>query len=217
MQPLKGYSFLHNIKRIQFSAPELLSHRLLTLKDFQKIKETFAVALLELPQRMLGGQLPSWEELLQISEWCKEKGVKLHLDGARLWECKPYYQKSYKNICDLFDSVYVSFYKGLGGLTGAVLAGDKNFIEEARVWQRRYGGNLRTQFPYVVSAKMGLEKHLEKMDIYLSKTIELAEIFSEFDQIEKYITEHSEAEFSHGICSECARKLYPELFQDDKA
>ena len=83
-----GYSFLHNIKRVQFGAPELLSHRLLTLKDFQNIHESFAVALIELPQRPIGGQLPSWTELSQISKWCEEKEVILHLDGARIWECR---------------------------------------------------------------------------------------------------------------------------------
>ncbi len=36
-----------------------------------------------------------------------------------------------------------------------------------------------------------------------------------WQQLEKYIQEHSEARFSHGICPECARKLYPELYQDD--
>ncbi len=180
----KGYSFLHNIQRVQFSVPELLSHRLLTFKDFQNINESFAVALLELPQRLIGGQLPSWTELSQISRWCKEKEVVLHLDGARIWECKHFYQRSYKEICNFFESVYVSFYKGLGGLTGAALAGDKTFIAEARIWQRRYGGNLRTQFPYVISAKIGLEKHLEKMDLYVSKTIEIVELLSEFEQIQ---------------------------------
>jgi len=51
----------------------------------------------------------------------KINSEKLHkMDGARLWETKAFYKKSYKQICKGFDSVYVSFYKGISGLTGAV-------------------------------------------------------------------------------------------------
>ena len=37
-----------------------------------------------------------------------------------------------------------------------------------------------------------------------------------WNQIEGYISEHSEAQFSHSICPECARKLYPELYKDEE-
>lgn len=56
-----------------------------------------------------------------------------------------------------FDSVYVSFYKGLGGLSGAMLLGDLDFCSEARVWLRRFGGNLYTLLPYAVSAWAGFK------------------------------------------------------------
>ena len=45
------------------------------------------------------------------------------MDGARLWECTPYYGRTLAEIAGLFDTVYVSFYKGLGGLAGSALAG----------------------------------------------------------------------------------------------
>jgi len=179
-----GYAFLHNIKRVQFAAPELLAHRLLTSDDFQDIQEPLAVILLELPQRPIGGQLPSWDTLQRIGSWAHKKKIAMHLDGARLWECKSYYNKSYADICDVFDSIYVSFYKGLGGLTGSILAGSKDFIAEAKIWQRRYGGNLKTLFPYVVSSKMGLEARLDKMEQYFTRTKEIAILMSHFQEIE---------------------------------
>jgi len=55
-----------------------------------------------------------------------EFGVALHLDGARLWEIAPFYAAeghSVSEVCGLFDTVYVSFYKGLGALGGAMLLG----------------------------------------------------------------------------------------------
>jgi len=39
---------------------------------------------------------------------------------------------------------------------------------------------------------------------------------ADWNQLEAYIQDHSEAEFSHGICDECAKKLYPEIFGDDE-
>ena len=57
-----------------------------------------------------------------------------------------------------FNSVYVSFYKGLGALSGAMLLGDADFCAEARVWLRRLGGNLYSVLPYAVSSWDGFRR-----------------------------------------------------------
>ena len=72
-----------------------------------------------------------------------------------------------EEIAALFDSVYVSFYKGLGGMAGAALAADEEVIAEARVWQRRHGGNLVTQHPFVVAAELALDERLGPLPAYL--------------------------------------------------
>lgn len=156
----------------------------MTLKQLQDIKEKLGCILLKLPQREIGGKLPPWDELVEMTSWIKEQNIPIQLDGARLWEIKPYYQKSYKEISNLFDSVYVSFYKIIGGITGAVLAGLKDFIEEAKIWQRRHGGNLRSLYPYVLSAKLNYEKRINKMQLYYEKAVEIVSTFSEFPEIE---------------------------------
>jgi threonine aldolase len=178
-----GYQFLHNIRRLQFGAPEFLRYRLLTVKDFEELGQEPGIILLELPYRELGGPLPSWDELLAIKTWAKEHDIPLHLDGARIWQCKPFYQKEYREISDLFDSVYVSFYKDLGGLCGAMLLGSTSFVREARIWQRRHGGNLTTQGPFLVSAKLGLTKVLPQIDKWVAKAQEVASILSKFERI----------------------------------
>src|SRR4029079_8440319 len=127
------------------------------------------------PQRGIGGQLPSWDELVAIVGWARERGVALHLDGARLWEAAPFYRRSHKEIAGLFDSVYVSFYKGLGGIAGCVLAGPASFIAEARVWQRRHGGTVVHLFPYVLSARLALAERLGRMPAYVARAATLAE------------------------------------------
>lgn len=148
--------------------------RLFTLTDLKATPAKIAALLIELPQREIGGQLPSFAELEDICGWCRERGIRVHMDGARLWECGPYYQRSYAEICNLFDSVYVSFYKILGGLPGSILAGPADFIEKAKIWQRRHGGNLFTQAPNVISAKLGMERELPQMGAYCQRAAEIA-------------------------------------------
>ena len=175
----KAYQLLHGLHGILVGNP----NRLMTLDDLKKVSDPLAALLIELPQREIGGLLPGWDELVELTSWAKERNIPLHMDGARLWECKPFYQREYWEIAGLFDSVYVSFYKGLGGLAGAVLTGPDDIIQPARTWQRRHGGNLIYLYPYILSAKLGLSQRLDRMQAYHDKALELANILSEFPQI----------------------------------
>jgi threonine aldolase len=148
------------------------------LADLEQIAEPIAVLLIELPQREIGGFLPSWDELEAQMAWAHARNIALHLDGARLWESAPFYDRSYAEIAALFDSVYVSFYKGVGAIAGAALAGPRDVIAEARVWQRRHGGNLISLFPYVVSARTKLRERLPKFAGYHERALRVAAVLS---------------------------------------
>jgi len=165
------------LKELHHIEPILLAdkNRIIELEDVIAMREDISCLLLELPQREIGGQLPDYETLESISEYCHEKGIKLHLDGARLFEILPYYKKTATELCSLFDSVYVSFYKGIGGVAGAILAGDKDFIAESVIWKRRHGGDLISLYPYVISADYYFDKRINKMQQYFEEAIELAE------------------------------------------
>ena len=166
-----GYRYLHQLQVRLVGR----SDRLITATDLEQVAEPLAALLLELPQRELGGVLPSWDELVAQAAWARERGVALHMDGARLWECVPFYDRSVAEIASLFDSVYVSFYKTLGGIAGAALLGSDDFIREARVWQRRQGGNLVSMYPFALSARAGLRARLGKMGEYRDRARRIAE------------------------------------------
>jgi threonine aldolase len=166
----KAYQYLHGLRARLVGEPQ----RLLTLEDLREIAEPIAALLLELPQRYIGGQLPEWQQLVAQAEWARERGAALHMDGARLWESGPCYERSYAEIAALFDSVYVSFYKGVGGIAGATLAGPADFIGEARVWLRRHGGNLIRLYPYVLAARAGLRQRLERFPAYHERAKQVA-------------------------------------------
>ncbi|BFH59777.1 threonine aldolase family protein [Paenibacillus azoreducens] len=167
------------VKELHQIEPILLANkdRLITLKDVQVLEGEISCLLLELPQREIGGQLPPYEELEAISAYCRDQGVRLHLDGARLFEITPYYGKSAAAICALFDSVYVSFYKGIGGIAGAILAGDSGFTEQSKVWKKRHGGDLISLYPYIISSDYYFDQRIGKMEQYYEEAKELAAYF----------------------------------------
>jgi threonine aldolase len=166
----RGYQRLHGLDAVLVGRRD----RLLTRADLDALAEPVAALLLELPQREIGGQLPSWEELSAQCSWARERGVALHVDGARLWESAPFYSRSPRELCALFDTVYVSFYKALGAIAGAALLGEPDFIREARLWQRRHGGNLVSLYPYVLSAREGLRTRLPRVPQYVAQARSIA-------------------------------------------
>jgi len=176
----KGYQRLHGLHARLVGN----RHELITLTDLEGIHEPLACLLLELPQREIGGRLPEWDDLVAQTAWARENGIAVHLDGARLWQCGPFYERNHDEIAGLFDSVYVSFYKDLGGLAGAALAGDSELVAEARVWLRRHGGNLVTMHPFVVSAEQGLDERLGEIPGFVEHARALAAALREVDGVE---------------------------------
>jgi threonine aldolase len=118
---------------------------------------------LELPLREAGCLLPEWEELVGFSEAARWLGVPFHVDGARLWEAQPFWDRPLPEITALFDSVYVSFYKGLRGMAGAAIACDEGLARELRAWRQRMGGTLFGLTPYAVGALVGLRDELPRI------------------------------------------------------
>jgi threonine aldolase len=162
----RGYQRLHGL----FGIPAGPRDEPLSSATLAQIREPIAALLLELPQRGLGGTLPSWDELVAQVTWARERGAAVHLDGARLWDASPFYAKSHgkslRDIAALFDTVYVSFYKGLGGLAGCCVAGDADVIEELSVWRTRHGGRMIQMWPYAASALTALRERLPRMPKY---------------------------------------------------
>ena len=149
--------------------------RLLTLGDLQQVAELPAALLLELPQRDLGGQLPAWDDLVAQVDWARGRGAAAHLDGARLWEAAAGYDRPLAEIAGLFDTSYVSFYKGIGALAGCCLAGPDDVVAQVREWRHRLGGTLFGLWPGAASALSCLRRRLPLMPAYLARAREIAD------------------------------------------
>ncbi|MFG2824280.1 threonine aldolase family protein [Kitasatospora sp. NPDC048365] len=139
-----------------------------TPAELLALDEPFHTLMLELPLRDAGFVLPTWEELSALYE-AAEGNWFVHLDGARLWESTRHFGRTLPEICEAADSVYVSCYKTLGGVSGAVLAGGEDFVARAKVWRHRYGGQLFQQWPTALAALHGLDTELPRLDSYLDQ------------------------------------------------
>ncbi len=138
--------------------------------DLAAIPDRLGAVGMELPLREIGGQLSPWDELDAIKAHVRARGTHLHMDGARLWEAAAGYGKPLHEVAAGFDSAYVSLYKGVGGLGGAMLAGTREFVDRAAEWFRRQGGNVIHRSPYVVAAAMQFDERLAAMPAYLERT-----------------------------------------------
>jgi threonine aldolase len=142
--------------------------RLPTAAEVEEFEEPFGALMLELPLREAGFVLPTWDELVEVVETARERDAVVHFDGARLWECAPHFGRPLEEIASLADSVYVSFYKSLDGLSGAAIAGPLSLVDEARTWRHRYGGQIFQQYPAALSALLGLKRELPRLPSYVA-------------------------------------------------
>jgi threonine aldolase len=145
-----------------------------TAAHLEALPGRLGAVLAEVPLRDAGCLLPTWDELIGLSAGCRDRGVALHLDGARIWEAQPWFGHPLAEIAGQADSLYVSFYKGLAGLAGAALLGSQDFIAEARLWRRRLGGTIYRATAEAVSALVGMRERLP----LIPQTVAWARIFA---------------------------------------
>ncbi|WSK25432.1 beta-eliminating lyase-related protein [Streptomyces sp. NBC_01298] len=149
-----------------------------TASEVAELPEPFGTLMLELPLRDAGFLLPTWEELSALVDAARERDAVVHFDGARLWESTVHFGRTLPEIAALADSVYVSFYKSLGGISGAALAGSASLVAESKVWRHRYGGQIFRQFPAALSALAGLDQELPRLPSYVAKARAVASALS---------------------------------------
>ncbi|WP_442906473.1 threonine aldolase family protein [Kineococcus sp. NBC_00420] len=157
------------------TVPLTTAPRPTSAEDVRAVAEPFATLVLELPLRDAGFVLPSFEELVDVTAAARTRGASVHFDGARLWETTTHFGRPLPEIAALADSVYVSFYKSLRGLSGAALAGPADFVEETRLERHRYGSNVFQQFPAALTALHGLHRELPRLPDHVAHARVVAE------------------------------------------
>lgn len=112
-----------------------------------RVKTPVGVISIESPVRRRDHAMADLAEVQRVSAYARAQGIRLHLDGARLFNLPLHSGRPLSDIAALFDTVYVSLWKHFNGASGAILAGEADFIEGLFHERRMFGGALPYAWP----------------------------------------------------------------------
>jgi threonine aldolase len=167
-------------KNETYFTADILKKAIENLDSEEVFKSGVGCVSVENPVRRTDGRMIPIDEIKKISEYCRSKNIKLHLDGARIYMASAWSGISIKEYSGYFDTVYISLYKYLGSSGGAILCGDKTLIEKMPHMIKIHGGNM---FGNWLNAAMALYK-LDGIEERLQEAIKRSkEIFSALNQL----------------------------------
>ena len=129
--------------------------------------------VIESPIRRLSGQMFDWEEARRISALARDKGIGMHLDGARLFIASAYTGISPAEYSAVFDTVYVSLWKYFNCGIGAILAGPRRVLDGMFHVRRMFGGNLAVGW----NAALVARHFMDGYDKRLKSAVQVSETF----------------------------------------
>ena len=122
-----------------------------------------------------GGSVMSAEQTDEICEHAHKLNLPVHLDGARIFNSAVAQNETAANLTKSVDSVQFCLSKGLGAPIGSMLLGTKDFIAEARVWRKRFGGGMRQAGILAAAGLIALEESPNRLYIDHENARKLAE------------------------------------------
>jgi len=130
-----------------------------------------------------GGSIYPIENIRQIKAVCQKRGLRLHLDGARIFNALVETGDTPQEIGSLFDSISICLSKGLGAPVGSLLTGSRDFIAEARRVRKAMGGGMR-QAGYLAAAGIyALDHHVDRLKEDHAHARVLAQALSELSYV----------------------------------
>ncbi len=139
---------------------------------------------LENTHNRYGGAVYPFEEMKSLCRSAREYGLRLHLDGARVWNASVASGVSFKEYGNLFDTVSVCFSKGLGAPIGSMLLGDRETITRAHRYRKVFGGGMRQVGVIAAAAMYAVRNNIKRMSEDHEKSGIFREILSDMDDLE---------------------------------
>ncbi len=110
-----------------------------------------------------GGSFYTLEQMKNISAFCRKNNLRLHLDGARIFNALHASGNKVSDLHGLFDTISVCFSKGLGAPVGSVLMGNAADIKRARKFRKALGGGMRQAGILAAACIYALDHHIERL------------------------------------------------------
>lgn len=154
------------------------------IKPLQDWLPKSTLVVLENTCNRAGGSYYQLEDMQAIREVCRRRGLKLHLDGARLFNALIESGGTTHEIGAIFDSISICLSKGLGAPVGSLLIGDTAFIKASRRIRKVMGGGMR-QAGYLAAAGIyALDNHVERLAEDHTRARQIAELLSRLSYVE---------------------------------
>lgn len=135
-----------------------------------------------------GGAVYSLQSLKEISSLCKQKNLKLHMDGARFFNALQASNTAVEDYRGLFDSVSICLSKGLGAPVGSVLIGNNVFIKKARKVRKALGGGMRQVGILAAAGLYAIENNIDRIEEDHFNAKKIAEALQQQEVITKVVT-----------------------------
>lgn len=156
--------------------------------DYESVKEAIrpldhhfaqtGLISLENTHNRWGGTIYPIKKIEEMRSLADEHNLKMHLDGARLWNASVVSGISIKEYAGYFDSVSLCFSKGLGAPVGSIAAGSAEFIDRTHYYRKAYGGGMRQAGILAAAALYAIENNLERLKDDHRRARILAEAFN---------------------------------------
>ena len=127
-----------------------------------RVETDVGVISIESPVRRMDDAAFGYDDMQGIAAYARQEGIRLHLDGARLFVESAHTGISPARYAALFDTVYVSLYKCFNSVSGAVLAGTRAFTEALFHARRMFGSGLPGAWPFAAVALQFVDDFLEQ-------------------------------------------------------
>jgi threonine aldolase len=147
-----------------------------------KVKTAVGVISVESPVRRTDNAMFDYKEMKKISEYARQNNIKMHLDGARLFNAVAHSGISVKEYTSLFDTVYVSMYKNFNAASGAILSGSKAFCKDLYHTRRMFGGGMPQVWPFAAVALNYADSFLPEYDKAMSQFIDFEKLLIKQNQ-----------------------------------
>jgi threonine aldolase len=158
------------------------------IKKFVRTKEYYfprtRLICLENTHNRAGGVIHPIEVIKEISEYARSNDIKMHMDGARIFNASIETGISVKEYASYFDSISFCFSKGLGAPVGSILCGSADFITMALKWRKIIGGGMRQAGILAAAALYALENNTGRLKEDHKKAKFFAEEISKIKKIE---------------------------------
>ena len=148
--------------------------------------------MVESPVRRQSGKIMPFDEMKVVTDYCRDKQIASHLDGARLYMMSGATGISPADYAALFDTVYVSLYKYFGAPFGAILAGTAEFADGLYHDRRMFGGGLASANFAAALALQGIDGFEARFNRAMTRA---SALFDKINALESITVER----FEHGF------------------